>query len=91
MTKYTCPCCWYKTLSEKPWSYEICPICFWEDDLDQSLFPDLDWWPNYVTLIQAQQNYIKYGVCEIQFKDKVRLPNENDIKDPAWRIIEIVL
>jgi hypothetical protein len=30
--KYTCPCC-YKTLGEEPPdTYEICEICFWEDD-----------------------------------------------------------
>lgn len=33
MKKYTCPCCGYKTLEEEVrGSYEICPICFWEDD-----------------------------------------------------------
>ena len=30
---YTCPCCGYKTLEEcSPGTFEICPICFWEDD-----------------------------------------------------------
>ncbi|MBW4608570.1 MAG: hypothetical protein KME22_15515 [Hassallia sp. WJT32-NPBG1] len=28
---YHCPCCGYKTLSERG-GYEICPVCFWEDD-----------------------------------------------------------
>ena len=28
-----CPCCGYPTLSEEPpGTYEICPVCFWEDD-----------------------------------------------------------
>ena len=27
----TCPCCGYKTLNEKG-GYDICPICFWEDE-----------------------------------------------------------
>jgi hypothetical protein len=26
-----CPCCHYKTISDKG-NYEICPVCFWEDD-----------------------------------------------------------
>ncbi len=34
---YECPCCGYKTLSEKydvneGTGYDICPICGWEDD-----------------------------------------------------------
>lgn len=30
---YTCPCCGYLTLDEKPpGTYDICSICFWEDD-----------------------------------------------------------
>ncbi|MEV5113035.1 hypothetical protein MRBL20_001149 [Peribacillus frigoritolerans] len=31
--KYTCPCCGYKTLDEEPpGTYDICSICFCEDD-----------------------------------------------------------
>lgn len=26
-----CPCCHYKTLTERG-QYEVCPVCFWEDD-----------------------------------------------------------
>lgn len=28
---YTCPCCGYPTLPERS-VYEICPLCWWEDD-----------------------------------------------------------
>jgi hypothetical protein len=28
---YPCPCCGFVTLSERS-VYEICPVCFWEDD-----------------------------------------------------------
>lgn len=26
-----CPCCGYRTIKERGW-YEICPVCYWEDD-----------------------------------------------------------
>lgn len=29
--KYKCPCCGYYTLDERG-GYDICPVCFWEDD-----------------------------------------------------------
>jgi len=28
---YSCPCCGYLTLPERG-AYDICPVCFWEDD-----------------------------------------------------------
>jgi rubrerythrin len=36
--KYPCPGCGYLVFDEPPGSYEICPICFWEDDLAQLRF-----------------------------------------------------
>jgi len=29
---YPCPCCGYLVFTEPPGSYDICSICFWEDD-----------------------------------------------------------
>ena len=35
--KYKCPCCGFYTFDEKPdGNYDICPVCFWEDDPIQS-------------------------------------------------------
>lgn len=31
--RFPCPCCWYKTFDAEPdGSFDICPVCFWEDD-----------------------------------------------------------
>ena len=31
--KYKCPCCGFYTFDEKlNGNYDICPVCFWEDD-----------------------------------------------------------
>lgn len=63
MEKYTCPCCGYKTLEDEH-EYDICPICFWEDDLFQFQNVDL-LGANPVSLREVQQNFIKSGACEI--------------------------
>lgn len=31
MGKFVCPCCGCRTLDERG-AYDICPVCFWEDD-----------------------------------------------------------
>ena len=31
MGKFACPCCGCRTLNERG-AYDICPVCFWEDD-----------------------------------------------------------
>ena len=36
MKKYTCPCCGYQSL-DSDGDYDICEICFWEDDPYQKL------------------------------------------------------
>lgn len=84
--KFTCHCCGYKTLDEEPTdTYEICEICFWEDDGVQFRDPDFEGGPNDVTLRQAQQNYIKFGACQEDCIEFVRKPNKKDIKDPNWK------
>ena len=50
--KYTCPCCGYLTFSEPPGFYEICKICYWEDDLSQLRFTKIKG-ANNVSLIEA--------------------------------------
>jgi hypothetical protein len=85
MEKYTCPCCGYKTLDDEH-EYDICPICFWEDDLFQ--FENVDLLgANPVSLREAQQNFIKFGACEINMIKNVRKPNIDDIKDGNWQQI----
>jgi hypothetical protein len=80
----TCPCCGYKTIEEKH-LYDICPICFWEDDIVQFEDPDFEGGANEVSLRQAQKNYIEFGACEKRVINHVRLPNENDKKDENWK------
>jgi hypothetical protein len=84
--KYTCPCCGYKTLDEAPpGTYDICPICFWEDDNVQFDDPDFEGGANEVSLRQAQKNYLEFRVSEKRFRKLVRCPDKDDQRDPNWR------
>lgn len=80
----TCSCCDYKTLCEKG-GYEICPICFWEDDIVQFEDPNYEGGANKVSLKKAQMNFTKFGACEERFLCNVRKPNEDDTKDLNWK------
>ncbi|MFJ9384179.1 CPCC family cysteine-rich protein [Peribacillus sp. NPDC101481] len=85
--KYTCPCCGYKTLDEEPpGTYDIREICFLEDDGYQYEHPDEDG-ANKISFRESQQNFIKFGVSDLDFSENVRKPNNSDIKDPNWKPI----
>ncbi|MDW8801353.1 CPCC family cysteine-rich protein [Clostridium sp. A1-XYC3] len=84
--RYTCPCCGYKTLSEEPpGTYDICTICFWEDDKLQFENPDYDKGANGVSLRQAQKNFIEFGASDKKVLKYVRKPNKNSVKDENWK------
>ncbi len=58
---HPCPCCGFMVFYEPVGSFNICPICFWEDDLVQLGFPDLAGGANKCSLIQGQQNFANFG------------------------------
>ena len=69
-----CPCCDHLTL-ERRGHYDICPVCFWEDD------PAVEWdgpdahsSPNQQTLNDARANFARYGACTEGSKRFVREP-----------------
>lgn len=79
MDKYACPCCGFLTLSEKPGgTYEICPVCFWEDDPVQLEDPDYRGGANDVSLNEARANFKKMGATERKFVDMVRPPRKGE-------------
>ena len=75
--KIYCDCCGYDTISEHG-EYEICPICYWEDDKYQVENPDSNGGANQVSLIEARKNFAEFGAAERKFVAEVRRPNETD-------------
>ena len=64
---YKCLCCGNETLpvpAEEAIAY-ICPVCWWENDVFLKS-PDEPSDENHgMTLLEAHENYIKYGICDI--------------------------
>jgi hypothetical protein len=83
--RYPCPACGHLVFAEPVGSYDICPICFWEDDPVQLQHPDLSGGANKVSLIQAQRNFASIGAVEPRLVPHVRRPEPTDTKDPRWR------
>jgi len=84
-----CPCCGHLVHDERPGSYAICPLCFWEDDLAQLRFPTADVGPNRVTLVEAQANVRAFGACNPRALSFVRPPLPHEPIDPDWRPIDL--
>ena len=72
--KYRCPCCNYRTLDDEPGSFDICPVCYWEDDNIQRDDPDYRGGANDISLHEARENYKKIGAISIEFLEYVRNP-----------------
>lgn len=86
--RYPCPCCGHRVLDAMPGSFEICPICFWEDDDVQFRWPTAAVGANRVSLIEAQRNYQSFGACDQHGRKYVRPPAEDEPLDHAWRPID---
>lgn len=71
---FRCPCCDCFTLNGVA-QYDICPVCFWEDDGTTS---EHGFSPNGCSLGEARQNYLKFGANQERDLQHVRepLPNE---------------
>jgi hypothetical protein len=59
--------------------YEICPVCYWEDDLEQFENTEKTGGANKVSLNQARLNFKKFGACTESMKIHVRPPRPEEI------------
>ena len=79
---YACPCCGYLTLSEKPpGTFEICPVCRWEDDNVQFDDPNFAGGANDMSLNQARENYKNFGAKSKKALERVRKPWPDEFPD----------
>ncbi len=77
--KYACPCCGYFTYDHRPnGDFDICPVCFWEDDAVQSADPSFAGGANKVSLAEARENFLSFGACDEASKEHVRAPFEDE-------------
>ena len=58
------PCCGHIVFDNGPRSYEICPVCFWQDDIVQVLRPNLGGGENRPSSIDSQKNVSRLGAVE---------------------------
>ncbi len=77
---YRCPCCGYQTLTERG-GYDICPVCFWEDDgQDDEDADNIRGGPNgALSLTQARTNYREFGACKPDALKHVRKPKPEEM------------
>ena len=70
-----CPCCRHITLDESG-AYDICPVCFWEDDGQGDAEADEVWGgPNGdLSLTTARRNFAAFGASDDRSKRFVRRP-----------------
>jgi hypothetical protein len=85
---HPCPCCGHLTFDEPPGSYSICDICFWEDDAVQLRWPTYAGGANKPSLIESQQNFLRWGAMEERFVRSVRHPSSDEATDDGWRTID---
>ena len=60
-------------------SYDICPVCFWEDDAIAYKYPDESISSNGVSLNEARENYIKFKACHKDMIPYVREPEKDEL------------
>lgn len=76
---FPCPCCHCLTRSEDlSGTFEICPVCGWEDDNVQFEKPDSPGGANTMSLNEARANYKEFGAKERGKLGSVRPPLDDE-------------
>lgn len=75
---YPCPACGLMAFDELPGSYDLCPVCNWEDDGVQLRYPAMRGGANADSLFEYQQKVLKYLPARIE-------ETKGHSRDPSWR------
>lgn len=66
-----------------PGTYDVCPVCYWEDDPIQFADPDYAGGANEGSLNEDRANFRAFGACEEEFVQYVRPPTAAEIAGPS--------
>lgn len=83
--KEYCACSGYRTVCNE---YDTCDICGWSQSRAQDTNPDYAAAPNRISLREAQASFRKIGAKSELYLDLVRPPTAEDIRDPAWELLD---
>ena len=84
---YACPCCGFATLDSVD-EYEICKICFWEDDGQDDPQENESWGgPNKLSLAEARVNFINAGSSDTKDLPHVRAPSSSDENIRNYKLV----
>ena len=64
---------------EPPGTFEVCPVCYWEDDDVQFRNLDYEGGANIISLRIARENYARLRACSEEFVSHVRSPTPEEI------------
>jgi Cysteine-rich CPCC len=79
-SKHRCPCCNCLVLDQPPGggSYDICQVCFWEDDPVQFKDENFAGGANRVSLREARANFQRIGASDERVLHLVRPPTDGE-------------
>ena len=82
MKRIECPCCGnYPFACYEEAIFQICPICFWQYDETCHEPPTKISGANKISLNEARESYLKYGVSDIRFTNRVRKPLPEELPE----------
>jgi Cysteine-rich CPCC len=74
-----CLCCGFRTLSQ-PEAFELCEVCWWQDDgQDDRDADEVRGTVNgTLSLSEARRNFKSFGAAELRFVSHVRMARANE-------------